>query len=342
MSCLYNKLLYIKHPKVYRKRIMLSKVNKNELDKNIFGFAVKSRRLYGKYPFCNNPNIVLHNEKYIDKNIKSNLDKIGFFNVDILWISNPKQFWLINVVNYKRLIVRIPDDFSQFGVFPKGIELIEKALIEKADLVFVTAKNLINNVEKYGKKAYLLPNGCEINHFLNCNSLNPFNEFNKKRLIYVGAIGKWFDLDLIKYLANKNKDVDICIIGKPQIDISCLEKYDNVKILGAKPYSEIPAYIKNSDIAIIPFINNEFTDRINPIKLFEYFACGIPVVTSNMLEVKLMDSPAYVAKDKYEFSNIVRHILKNNIRETERYIDFAKNNSWNARFEYINKVMKSL
>ena len=344
MSCLYNKLLYFKHPEVYKKRERLSSDKRHKLDENIFGFAVKSRRLYGKYPFCNNPNIVLNNDKYIKKDTKDKLKNIGFLDVDVLWISNPKQFWLTNIINYKKLIFRIPDDFSEFGVFPKGIEIIEKKLIEKSDIVFVTAEKLGEKVKKYGKKPYLLPNGCEIEHFLSSKGFIPseYKNDKRKKVIYVGAIGEWFDVELVKNMSEKLLDINIYIIGKAKIDLSMLQNRENVKLLGSKPYSDIPNYIKNADLAIIPFINNDFTDRINPIKLFEYFACGVPVVCSNMLEVRRLNSPAKVATNREDFIRKVKDILENCRENDDEFINFAKKNSWSSRYEYIQKIISNL
>lgn len=342
MSCLYNQLLYLKHKEVYKERVRISAPEKHKLDDNIYGFAVKSRRLYGKYPFCRSKNIVLNNEKFISNKVYENLEKIGFLEVDVLWISNPKQFWLTNVIKYKKLVFRIPDDFTEFGVFPDSIVDIETALIDKADVIFVTAENLKFKAENRGKKAFLLPNGCELNHFLNGNSSLPEEYINddKKKIIYVGAIGEWFDVELIGELADKI-DEKIYIIGKEQKDLSALRNKENIKILGAKPYSEIPKYIKNSAVAIIPFINNDFTDRINPIKLFEYLACGVPVVSTNMKEVKRLNSPAFVAKDREDFINGINSII-NTEQNADKLIEFARDNSWQARYEYIQDVIANI
>lgn len=343
MSCLYNKLMYFKHKDVYQERVRISTPKRHKFEENIYGFAVKSNRLYGKYPFCKSKNIVLNNQKYISKDIDTWFNKIGFLEVDILWISNPKQYWLTNIIKYKTLVFRIPDDFTEFGVFPDSIVDIENSLIDKADIICVTAKNLMKKVEARGKEAILLPNGCELSHFMNGDDSIPEEYLNdhSKKAIYVGAIGEWFDTDLIDRLA-KEVNINIYIIGKEQKDLSKIKENVNVKVLGAKPYSEITKYIKNADVAIIPFINNDFTDRINPIKLFEYLACGISVVSTNMKEVRRLNSPAYVAKDGEDFINEIKNIIKLNKSNKNDYINFASKNSWDARYDFIINLIDSL
>ena len=340
MSCLFNKLLYFKNKEVYKERVRISTPERHKLHDNIYGFATKSKRLYGKYPLCKSKKIVLNNEKYITKKIYEMFDKIGFLNVDILWISNPKQYWLTNVINYKKLVFRIPDDFTEFGVFPKSIIDIENSLIDKADIIFVTAKDLEKKVKNRGKNAYFLPNGCELEHFINGKTEipNEFKDDNLKKIIYVGAIGEWFDVDLISDLAKSIKE-NIYIIGNVQKDLSILQKYSNVKILGSRPYDDIPRYIKNSDVAIIPFINNKFTDRINPIKLYEYFACNIPVVATSMKEVINMNSPAIISKNNTDFVEKIKTIL--NDEDNKDYSEFVNKSTWMARFDFAKDCIEN-
>ncbi len=64
--------------------------------------------------------------------------------MDILWVSNPKQYWLSNVVEYKKMITRLPDDYCKIGGFPESINIIEKELLNKSDEVFAISKNLID------------------------------------------------------------------------------------------------------------------------------------------------------------------------------------------------------
>ncbi|EYE89475.1 glycosyl transferase [Fervidicella metallireducens AeB] len=338
MSNLFNELIYIKDKKGYKFKKSISSPERHELAKNIYGFAPYSLRLYGNYLFSKDEKIVLNNQKYIVPDIKKSLKKIGFDRVDILWISNPKHYYLTNVLDYDKLIFRIPDDFSHHNGFPESVVEIEKRLIDKADVIFITSKFLENKVLERNKKPYLLNNGVDFQHFNKQNLTVPREYHGKeKRVVYVGAIDEWFDVGLIREIAD-GSDANIFIIGRPRIDLSKIKNLKNVYILGPRPYEEIPSYLKNADVAIIPFIKNQLTDAVSPIKLYEYASSGIPVVSSNLKEVKNTMAPIYVAKDTSDFLTGIKKYL-NKEYNREDIINFGFNNSWGARYEYAMKII---
>ena len=336
MSNAFNQLIYFKDKKDYRFKKSISKPERHKLSENIYGYAPYSLWLYGNYPLHRSSNAILNGDKFIIPRINNTLRKIGFQDVDILWISNPKHYWLTKVVKYKKLIYRIPDDFSKFSEYPKSVAEIEEKLIDKSDIVFITSKLLEDKVLRRNKKPYLLNNGVEFQRF-NKSTTCP-KEYSKmrKNIVYVGAIKYWFDIGLVKRLANE-VDGEIYLIGDPKIDLSELKDLPNVHILGAKPYKDIPAYLQHGDVAIIPFIKSELTDAISPIKLYEYCSAGISVVSTNMRETANLNAPIYIAKDNDEFIDGVKYYLENE-NKREQSIDFAKNNSWNSRYEYAKSI----
>ena len=76
------------------------------------------------------------------------------------------------------------------------------------------------------------------------------------------------------------------MIGKTTVDLSALGRYKNIHILGRKPYADLPRYCKGFTVGIIPFVINELTLNVNPIKLREYLSAGLAVVSSDIPEVR--------------------------------------------------------
>ncbi|QCX34371.1 glycosyltransferase family 1 protein [Caloramator sp. E03] len=336
----WNFLIYFKDKNVYRKRKSLSLIDRHKLKENIYGFAPYSIFLYGNYPFFNKEKIGLNLHKFIKPNLKETLNKIDFLNVDILWISNPKQYYLKNIVNYKKLIYRIADDFAEFSSFPKSIKSIEEKLINESDLNLAVSKNIIDRKKYLKKDIKYLPNGVDIKNFIRDYYIYPFEFKNNKRpkIIYVGAISEWFDIDLIVYAAEKLKEYDFYIIGQPQIDLLSLKK-QNIFILGKRNYYEIPNYLYFSDAAIIPFKVNNMTNSVSPIKLYEYMSVGLNVVSTNFKEMQYINSPAYIANNYDEFCEYIVQAIENKEKNRERNIQFAKENTWEKRFEEIKKYI---
>lgn len=337
MSNAFNQLIYLKDKHDYYFKKNISSPQRHPLAENVFGFAPYSWRLYGNYPFCRNPKILEHFQDYIVPNIKNSLQRMDFYDVDILWISNPKMYWLTNVVQYKKLVYRIADDYSQFREFP-NINHINDTLIQKADTVVVASSELEPHVKACGKKPLLLSNGVEFEHFSQTDMGSPSEYRNgRKRIVYVGTLKYWFDTQLIAKIADKI-DADIYLIGKCETDLSQLHKYENIFILGSRDYNMLPGYLKHADVALIPFIKSQATDAVSPIKLYEYCSAGVAVVSSNLAETVKQNAPIWIGNTHDSFIEGINYYLKSGYDRNE-LINFGRDNSWSKRYKELKKAL---
>jgi hypothetical protein len=78
----------------------------------------------------------------------------------------------------------------------------------------------------------------------------------------------------------------VVLIGKVDVAVSRLGKEKNIFILGPKPFQELPSYLAHFSIGLIPFVVNDLTKAVNPIKLREMLAAGVPVVSTALPEVE--------------------------------------------------------
>lgn len=333
----FNQLIYFKDKKDYCFKKSISSPERHQLAENVYGFAPYSLRLYGNYPFCKSPKVLLQFEKYVMPNIRKSLEKMEFLNVEVLWISNPKACWLANVVKYKKLIYRIADDYRHFARFP-NVAMIDDWLIRKADHVIISSSTLDERVLENGKTPLILSNGVEFERFLMHDGECPkeYQGRDRKRIIYVGAIRHWFDTELVEKIA-KQLDADIFLIGKCETDLSRLKGYDNIHVLGARNYDLLPSYLQHADVALIPFIKSEMTDSISPIKLYEYCSAGIAVVSSNLKETAKLNAPIWIAENHEAFISGVRHYLDQGYARSA-LIEYGRRNSWDSRYELMKKM----
>ena len=112
--------------------------------------------------------------------------------------------------------------------------------------------------------------------------------------------------------------------------------------LGRKKHEALPRYIKNAAIGLIPFCldrNKELIAHINPLKLYEYMACGLPVVSSVWKELELLQTPAKLYHSKEEALALLKSLLQEKIDPTI-YIDYAARNTWDERTETLLKILK--
>ncbi len=267
----------------------------------------------------------------------------------ILYITNLLNYENDIKISYDKMVYEYIDELSLWfkDDMNKGLELHKKA-IRDADLIVATATKLYEETQKITDKVILCENAGDYDFFSKIDTYKS-NELISKIsakydciLGYYGMLAEWFDFDLIKEIARKHNNWAWVLIGPtyPNYDLSQnkLENYDNIYILGAKPYTDLPTYIKKINILTIPFKLNDITASTSPVKLFEYMAANKPIITSNMKECRRYKSVnIYQTTDQFEV--IVEKIMNMTSDESKEYVKIlekdAKDNTWEKRADMI-------
>jgi glycosyltransferase involved in cell wall biosynthesis len=292
-------------------------------------------------PFLTREFIVRNANRITIPSIRSILKKNGFNNVDILFLDEPDEY-LLDLSLHIHSIYRIHDDITHFKKYPAIFQAHEE-VIKNVDLVVSSSKRMELLAKEVGaKKTLYLPNGVEFKHFSSGSSVLPseYVEIPIPRIIYVGSIIDWFDVNLVAYTAKKLKNFSFVLIGKPRINISELLSLSNVYILGPRDYKLLPSYIKNADAGIMPFVQNNYIDSASPNKLYIYSSCGLPTVSMKFEELKGISSDiVYSAERKEDFVELLKEAI--NDKNKERYIRFARENSWESRYKKLIETLYS-
>jgi len=274
----------------------------------------------------------------INKMIKKN----SFKDVDVLWIDSPSQIFWKNIINFKKSIYRIPDAIEEFS---KNREVIIKAhedAIHSVDTVIVTSKVLINELkEKYKNVNFLYcPNGVDLSNFIKDKYHKPdeYLDIKGKIALYVGAIGEWFDEELLLYLADNSKDINFFIIGPDRTNKMKAIKKSNISYLGPKEYKDVPDYMYQADFGIIPFKSTKLVRCVNPIKLYEFFSLGKQVVSVSWEELELLKSPCLLAKNSSEFLELIHSDMVIH-PDHSCLTNYANRNTWESRLRDILKLI---
>jgi len=242
-----------------------------------------------------------------------------------------------------KIIYDCVDDHASFGglINPSFVNALEKKTVEVSDVVITTGNEFLKDkLKKFGKEPVQIPNG--VDYALFSNWLNNKESLNiKNQIVYVGAIANWFDIDLVKYIADSFKDYEILLIGFASVDISDLLSKENVKFLGKLTQEQFAPILWQSKAAMIPFKVNDLTRKIDPLKAYEYLASGVPVVSTPVGNVSQL--PVYVAEAKEDFvKELKRAIDDDTIEKRVKRTLNAKEYSWENRLETIFKIVESL
>jgi glycosyltransferase involved in cell wall biosynthesis len=166
-----------------------------------------------------------------------------------------------------------------------------------------------------------------------------------KIILYTGHYSNLrFNHKLVLKIAKKFSNCNLVFVGsyaREDVIAHGLDKFPNIYFFGLKPISMLPAYIKYSDVAIIPYAKNTLTSNIYPLKINEYLAAGIPVVTSNFSEdISAFKNVAYVAdNDEMFLSGIENALNESQNHLLAQRIETANNNSWQNRIEKLEKLI---
>ena len=145
---------------------------------------------------------------------------------------------------------------------------------------------------------------------------------------------------MIKKIDESNK-YNIIIIGKVNEDfLDDIEDYEfeNVKFLGPKKYSDLKKYSCFFDVAMIPFKILKLTNSVSPVKFFEYMAMHIPVISTNIYEMKRYKCDIVkIVNDKNVIESIDSLLDYSRDEIIRQSNDIVSQNTWQKRMEYIMK-----
>lgn len=233
------------------------------------------------------------------------------------------------------------------------MKLRHERLLAKSDVVFVTAEKLRQEVRSAhpDKQVIMVSNGVDFDFFQQRREAIRLEDYVKSRRKvagYVGAIYDWIDLELVHAAARLTPEIDYVMVGPLSEKNGRLAAGSpaNVIYLGAKPYDQVPSYVNTFDVALIPFVKSNISESTDPIKLYEYFALGKPVVATPMLQLEKYDDGVKlsIADAPAQFAEAIRTLA--DLDTAERRVgrqEVARANSWASKaalmIETVDKLM---
>jgi glycosyltransferase involved in cell wall biosynthesis len=284
-----------------------------------------------------------HWQNFTCPNLVNLLREKGFGKVKYLWFDNPAFAFLLDKIEHEKSVLRVADNLKGFSVSWPALLEKEMELAQRVDRVIYTAQNLkdqfAGKIDE--KKMALVSNGVDFGFFESADKSFPeeFRNIPSPRVTYVGAIDQWFDFDMLASAAKQLPNVQFVVIGLARTKTTAIEGISNIHLLGPKPYERVPQFLSHSQAGMIPFLRNELVEYVNPIKLYEYMACGLPVVCTSWEAVRQLGSPAVLVDDESEFTRAVQQMVNEN-SDRARYIEYAKQNEWQARLQQVIELLK--
>ncbi|MHC4402528.1 MAG: glycosyltransferase [Planctomycetota bacterium] len=253
------------------------------------------------------------------------------------WSFTPDVSYLLGRFGEKKVVYYCVDDHASFtGHNRRQVLRDEEDLCRRADLVVTTSTVLQQAKEPLNPNTMLVPHGVDYAHFARALSNHrpapsDVADIPHPRLGFFGLIRDWVNLDLLAEVARRRPDWHIMLIGDSTLDLAPYRSLENMHFLGRKPYEVLPDYCREFDVGLIPFKINELTRAVNPIKLREYLAAGLPVVSTPLPEVELYGHLVETAATADEFTTAATRCLDGDPADRTRRATAMAAESWLAR-----------
>ena len=191
---------------------------------------------------------------------------------------------------------------------------LERSALAGADHVLYVSRALLEEERPLtGDRAIFLDHGVDLHHFQPRDpAAMPADlaAITTPRLGFFGALDdQVVDFELLERVAAELPEASLVLIGDATRPLDVLTRHPNVHWLGYRDYERIPDYGSHFDVALMPWLDNEWIRYSNPIKLKEYLALGLPVVSTEFAEVSAYRSLVRVADDACHFIEHIRQVL---------------------------------
>ena len=219
----------------------------------------------------------------------------------------------------------------------------ERDLVRECDVLVVTGAELVRKFRDQGLNPLLARNGADYAFFAAARPNDLLAGVPRPVIGYFGAIADWIDLDLVCAVARSRPQYSFVLIGQVfGRDVSALEALENVRLLGNRPYADIPSYLHNFDACLIPFLLNQVTKATDPVKLYEYLSLGKPVIATDMAELGQCGDLLYIGRDPEDFARKVDEAIAEKDPDlVRRRIEFARANTWSSRVQEIDAGVRA-
>lgn len=202
----------------------------------------------------------------------------------VLYVWRPRYVYALDAVDPDLSLYHVDDDYS-FSEEEEPVTPRERRLLTETDGVFLHSPALWERLSHFNPHSVYLPNGVDYESFARA-APEPadLQGIDRPRVGYVGIVKKQLDLELLAEIAERRPGWSVVMVGPrgeltgEEDRLGRLETLPNVHFLGSKAPEETPGYMQHMDVCVLPYVVDDYTKYINPLKMYEYLAAGRPVV----------------------------------------------------------------
>jgi glycosyltransferase involved in cell wall biosynthesis len=265
-----------------------------------------------------------------------------------IWVFPPNAVDFIGQFDESKVVYYCTDEWSQFHYINAEFMCQKEAkLLKRADVVFVTSQKLLDSKRPANPATYLMPHG--VNHSLFAQALrddypvaDELRHLPHPLIGFYGNIYDWVDQELIAALATARPQWSFVLVGKVMTEVSLLQQCPNIHLTGRRAYEDLPRFCKGFDVGIIPYKTTDpRIQTVNPLKLREYLAAGIPVVSVDIPEARFFADRISIASDTESFLRALTTLTDDTAAPRQARSDSMRSETWVARVAEMERIIAS-
>lgn len=263
-----------------------------------------------------------------------------------VWSFAPDVPYLVGAFDEECFLYYCVDEYREFEGFDKAqIARQEDELLDLADIVVTTSAPLLKAKRLRRPDAVLVRHGVDFDHFAAAwrrPQDMPADLASIPRPIfgYFGLIHHWVDLALLARVAKMRPWYSFVLLGDCCVDARELRSLPNVHLLGRRPYETLPAYCAGFDAGMMLFAQSAMARHINPIKMREYLAAGLPIVSTPLPEAESYRGPVRIAASADAFAQACDEIVAPGASERGEAISLTvRHETWEARVAALSDIV---
>ena len=303
-------------------------------------------------PNYSNPSIVRFNESLLRRRLNRNQQYLGLSR-PFIWTYTPLAARLFDSDIHNGLVYHCVDDIAAFpGVDTHHFRRSEALLAKRADVCMASSMHLVNHLHEIGARdVRYWPNPADTQAFGTASSISTHHPIRRRPQVgFLGAVQEHkIDVELIQYCANALPHFDFIIagplgfgLGNSKLDPSSFP--DNVTFMGRVARDDAPALVTTFDVGIIPYRLNAYTTGVFPMKVFEYLASGLPVVSTALPSLVGEVEHVNFATDPAQFVMAIQSSITTPVNPELRQtrMAYAERFSWDNRIDEAIELLRDL
>ena len=277
------------------------------------------------------------------------------FKSPLLWTYNPLSLLYLSIKDFKGSIYHCVDSIQdQPGMPSELIQRSERDLCGVMNVVFTTSPELQRRLEFLNVHTYFFGNVADTDHFRRALELDlpcpkHLSLIPRPRILFIGALDSYkIDFALMEELILNTPNWSYVLVGPiaecdASTDLSSLIALSNVFWFNTRPYKELPDWLANSDVALLPLHQNDYTHYMFPMKFFEYLASGCSTVATSIPSLQAHSDVAQLCEpSSIQFEMAIHKALKGEGSDPQQMLERASQSTYEQRTKSMLMILDRL